>query len=191
MTFCPGPPRGVVGEPRDSFLFARSHEECEANHLSDDDSNREDEREKLKRRLLKPYDETERREIARDRLRELFGDVVYSYTDDDAVADEVLKRFLTPQGRDTRHRITTNAYHDLTDHYRPSYPRYAEAEFMRFYFCELLPLVPFAFEADRHGRYLTTDFDFRVTDYAPGRSEQLWYVPNEIGGVTMMKPEDY
>ena len=153
-------------------------------HVPDDDN------EDLKRRLLKPYDEEQRREIRRDVTQELFGDVIFSYTDEQAVDDGVLKQFLAGE-RDTRHRITGNAYHELTDHYRPSYPKYTEQDFMRFYLTELLSLVPEAirvYEKNIGGGILKTTYDFRVTQQD---RYVLWYVPNEIGGITMMKPEDY
>ena len=119
------------------------------------------------------------------------SDVVFKYTDGEAVDDGVLKRFLTPQGRDTRHRITANAYEQLTEHHKPAYPQYTEADFMRFYLAELLPLVPEAvrvYEKNIGGGILKTDYDFRVTKQ---EGDVLWYIPNEIGGITMMKPEDY
>jgi hypothetical protein len=119
------------------------------------------------------------------------ADVVFSYTDGQAVDDGILKRFLTPQGRDTRHRITATAYEQLTEHHAPAYSQYAEADFMRFYLNELLALVPEAvrvYEKNIAGGILKTDFDFRVTKAS---GDVLWYIPNEIGGVTMMKPEDY
>ena len=119
------------------------------------------------------------------------ADVVFSYTDDQAVDDGVLKRFLTPQGRDTTHRITGNAYDQLTEHHKPAYPQYTEGDFMRFYLAELLPLIPEVvrvYEKNIGGGILKTDFDFRVTKTS---DDVLWYIPNEIGGVTMMKPEDY
>ena len=157
----------------------------------DDDSNRRKDRENLKSRLLKPLDQGERQDAARDRMRELFGDVVFSYTDEQAVDDGVLRPFLTSQGRDTRHRITGNAYRELTEHHAQAYPQYAEADFMRLYLAELLPLVPEAvrvYEKNIGGGILKTDFDFRVTKAS---DDVLWYIPNEVGGVTMMKPEDY
>src|SRR5207253_10922422 len=109
------------------------------------------------------------------------ADIVFSYTDREAVEDGILQPFIVNE-RDTRHRITANAYHELNEHHRPAYPKYDEAAFMRFYLAELLPLLPAAFESDRHGRYLTTDFDFRVVDYRGERDAQLWYLPNEVGG---------
>lgn len=62
---------------------------------------------------------------------------------------------------------------------------------MRFYLNELLPLVPEAirvYEKNIGGGILKTDFHFRVTQAS---DDVLWYIPNEIGGVTMMKLEDY
>lgn len=55
---------------------------------------------------------------------------------------------------------------------------------------ELLPLVPEAICVWRDnvgGGILKTDYDFRVTKQD---RDVLWYVPNEIGGVTVMRPED-
>lgn len=119
------------------------------------------------------------------------ADVVFSYTDGQAIEDGVLVPFLTPTGRDTHHRITSNAFVELNEHYRPAYPQYSEADFMRFYFTELLPLVPEAiriYEKNIGGGILKTNYDFKVTDRS---GDVLWYIPNEIGGITMMKPEDY
>jgi hypothetical protein len=129
--------------------------------------------------------------ITDDPLRELFGEPIYSYTDDQAVKDGVLVPFIT-DGGDTGHRITRNAYEELTQHYRAKgHAHYEESQFYRFFFHELLPLVPLALREYEEGRILTTDFDFRVRKYSPGESHQLWYLPNERNGVTMMKPEDY
>lgn len=58
------------------------------------------------------------------------------------VDDGVLGPFLRPHGRDTRHRITSNAYDQLTEHHRPAYLQYLEADFLRFYLNELLALTP-------------------------------------------------
>ena len=44
------------------------------------------------------------------------------------------------------------------------------------------------YEKNIGGGILKTDFDFRVTNAS---DDVLWYIPNEIGGITMMKPEDY
>ena len=126
-----------------------------------------------------------------DDVNDLFGPVIFQYSDADAVNDGILIPFLGA-GFDSRHRITSNAFHDLNEHHQPAYPSYKNHDFLRFYFAELLPLIPAAFDTDkRHRRYLTTDFDFRCIKYEPSRHGQLWYVPNEVGGITMMLPSDY
>ena len=44
------------------------------------------------------------------------------------------------------------------------------------------------YEKNIGGGIPTTDFNVRARQFEAGQSEQLWYIPNEIGGVTMMKP---
>ena len=127
-----------------------------------------DDHEDLNRRLLRPSNEEERRQGRCDVAREPFGDVIFSYSDEQAVDDGILKGFLTPTGRDTRHRITGNAYRELTEYYRPSYPNYTEQDFMRFYLAELLALAPEAirvYEKNIGGGILKTTYDFRVTQH--------------------------
>lgn len=61
----------------------------------------------------------------------------------------------------------------------------------REYLHELLLLIPEAvrvWEKNIGGGILKTTYDFQVTKQD---RDVLWYVPNEVGGVTMMKPEDY
>ena len=125
-----------------------------------------------------------------DFLHELFGDVIYSYPDSQAIADGILIPFVV-KGRDTHHRITANAYEGLKEHYAPSYTRYEDADFYRFFFAELLPLLPEAYRRYAAGDILTTEFGFRVTKYETTRDKQLWYIPNELGGITMMRPSDW
>jgi hypothetical protein len=122
-------------------------------------------------------------------LKELFGEVVSSYTDEQAVEDGTLVPFVA-RGKDTGHRITSNAYRELKGYYLGhGYEGYGEAEFYRFFFAELLPLVPAARLKYRQGEILTTNYDFRVSHRKHERV--LWYIPNERGGITIMKPEDY
>lgn len=125
----------------------------------------------------------------KDLLNELFGNVIFSYSDGQAIEDGVLVPFVAG-GRDTRHRVTRNAYEALKAHYAPQYPAYKDRDFYRFFFNELLPLAPFAIRQYERGDVLTTDFDFRVRKYEPEHGQQLWYIPNEVSGVTMMLPED-
>ncbi|MBI4446880.1 MAG: hypothetical protein HY645_13365 [Acidobacteria bacterium] len=121
-------------------------------------------------------------------MKELFGDVIYEYTDEQAVADGVLIPFIVNE-KDTHHRITSNAYHELTEHYEQQGYEYDDARYLGFFLHELLPLAPAAVREYQAGGILKTDYDFRVVKREQG--EILWYLPNEIGGVTMMKPEDY
>lgn len=125
-----------------------------------------------------------------DLLKQLFGEVIFEYTDAQAIEDGILIPYVA-NGKDTRHRITSNAYESLKQHYAPQYPEYKETDFYRFFFCELLPLVPEAFRQWNHGEVLTTNYSFRVEKHDPQKNEQLWHLPNEVGGVTTMKPEDY
>ena len=125
-----------------------------------------------------------------DRLKKLFGEetVVIRYTDQDAINDRVLIPFVVNK-RDTLHRITSNAFGELSSHYRKNgYPEYSAEDFQRFFLLELLPLVPEAYRVYRQQSILKTTYDFEVTQRT---SEILWYVPNEVGGVTMMLPSDY
>src|SRR5690348_1114649 len=120
-------------------------------------------------------------------LENLFGKPLYEYTDDMAVRDGMLIPFIVRE-RDTGHRITTNAWHDLTTHHQPHYPAYQDNDFYRFFLAELLPLVDKAVHEWDYGTILKSDYNFNTKLRGDG---VLWYVPNERGGVTMMKPEDY
>ena len=125
-----------------------------------------------------------------DFLRKQFGDVIYEYPDSEAIADGILVPYLTPSGKDTHHRITTNAFNDLQAHYQPRYPEYKFEDFYKFFFAEMLPLIPFAIKRWDEGEILTTDYDFRVIKDQE-RPDRLWHLPNEVGGVTTMLPGDY
>ena len=122
------------------------------------------------------------------RLKGLFGEVVFRYGDSEAIADGVLIPFVVGK-RDTLHRITSNAFNELSDYYRQrGYPQYETTEFYHFFFLEVLPLVPEAHRVWDAKSILKTTYEFAVTQRD---SDVLWYVPNEIGGVTMMLPTDY
>ncbi len=119
---------------------------------------------------------------------ELFSeaDLVFSYTDEQAVDDGVLIPFIVG-GRDTGHRITTNLDHDLKEHHKGY--NYEDAEYLAFFFNELLPLVPYAVREWEKKGILKSDYDFRVGETQG--EKVIWYVPNEANGVTMMRPDDY
>ena len=79
-----------------------------------------------------------------------------------------------------RHRITANAYEQLTEHHRPAYPQYTEADFMRFCLNELpracaLKAVR-VYEKNIGGGILKTDCDFQVTNAS---EDALSYILNE------------
>ena len=122
-------------------------------------------------------------------LESLFGEPIAKYSDAQAVADGMLIPFLV-ETRDTRHRITSNAFHTLTQHHPAhSYPEYQDADFYRFFFNELLPLIPEAVRRYERGSILQTTYEFAVVEKRKG--DVVWYLPNEMSGVTMMLPEDY
>jgi hypothetical protein len=121
-------------------------------------------------------------------LEDLFGKPLYEYTDDMAVRDGILIPFLTAK-QDTGHRITSNAWQELTTYHREhGSPEHDDAAFYRFFFAELLPLVKAAHQAWNNADILKTDYTFNTTVRMEG---VLWYVPNERNGITIMLPEDY
>jgi hypothetical protein len=122
-------------------------------------------------------------------LKDLFGEVVFSYPVKEAIEDGIIIPFVA-KGRDTRHRITSHAYEELKRyHLAHGYENYGEAEFYRFFFAELIPLVLAARLKYRQGGILTTSYEFSTSH---GKHDAvLWYIPNEIGGITIMRPEDY
>jgi hypothetical protein len=76
-------------------------------------------------------------------MRDVFGDAISTYSDNEAIEDGMLVPFVTSQGRDTGHRITYNAYTELTEHYKANgYGAYSDKQFHDFFLAELLPLVP-------------------------------------------------
>jgi hypothetical protein len=119
-----------------------------------------------------------------DDLEQLFGPVIFSYTDEQAVEDGVLIPLRTPAGRDTGHRITASAFDEMKDYLKGSEDDDTVATYV---LRELLPLVPMAYRRDREqNEFLAIGYDFRVRSDGP-----LWLVPNERGGATLMKREDY
>jgi hypothetical protein len=68
--------------------------------------------------------------------------VIIRYSDPDAVEDGVLIPFVSGR-HDTLHRITSNAFNELTEYHRKhSYPDYEDDHFYRFFFNELLLWYP-------------------------------------------------
>jgi hypothetical protein len=128
---------------------------------------------------------------ADDLIRELFGDVIFTYTDLEATLDGILIPFLTKSG-DTGHRITRNCWDHMTAYHKAhGYAEYNEKKFYDFYLAELLPIVPFALQAYRNDDIFTTDYTFKKIGANAEREDRVWYMPNEVRGVTIMRPEDY
>ncbi len=98
----------------------------------------------------------------------LFGEVISSYTDREAVEDGVLVALAGP-GR--INRVTRAVF----DHFTQS---------MGVGVTNITPLL----EAMRHMLTVELDDGWRTADY---RGKALWLIPNEVGGLTLMFPEDY
>ena len=86
-----------------------------------------------------------------DKLKEFFGEPIFSYTDRDAINDGVLIPFIAGE-QNTLHRITSNAFNELAEYHRQRcYPKYEAPDFYRFFFYELLPLVGEAYRVYDQG----------------------------------------
>ena len=99
---------------------------------------------------------------------ELFGEVISSYTDRQAVEDGVLVDFPGP-GR--INRVTRAVF----DHF---------TEEMGVGMTNVGPLT----QAMEHMLTVEIDNGWRTGDF---RGKDLWLIPNEVGGFTLMFPEDY
>lgn len=112
------------------------------------------------------------------------AEIISEYTDNEAIEDGCILPLLG------NHRITRNAYEELKSHYQDKgYSDYKNNEFILFFGNEVLVLSGFAIRNFNNGGILKTDYNFKVGNYK--HSKVLWLIPNELGGVTLMKPEDY
>ena len=107
------------------------------------------------------------------------ADVIFSYTAQDALNDGVLARL----GK-SNHLVTNNLLVDMQKKHSMEL-----GETLNFILCEVLPLITYAFRAYEQGGILKTNYKFKVGNFK--HSEIIWMIPNEIGGLTLMKPEDY
>ena len=105
--------------------------------------------------------------------------VISTYTADQAIEDGVLVKL----GK-SNHLVTNNLLIDLQKKHSMEL-----GECLNFILCEILPIVAYAFKVDEQGRILKTNYKFKVGNFK--HSEIIWMIPNEIGGLTLMKPEDY
>jgi len=107
-------------------------------------------------------------------------DLIYSYTDQQAINDGVIIPL------NDKNRITNNAFTALNkkyDHYETN------KELLDFIQFELNILVPYAHKKYNRLGILQTDYNFKVGNFK--HSQRLWFIPNENKGITIMKPEDY
>jgi len=113
-------------------------------------------------------------------------DLIYSYTDQQAIEDGIIHPFFTKEGKAiSGHRVTNNALESIKKKYNKN-----DGEALEFIFCELLPLIPYAFKKyNKDQDILTTNFKFKVGNFK--HSEILWFIPNENKGITVMLPSDY
>jgi len=106
-------------------------------------------------------------------------DIIFEYGINQAISDGIIHRL-----GNSNHAITDNLFCELQKEYNNSLN-----ENMNFVLCELLPLISYAFKTYEKGGILKTNFKFKVGNYK--HSKIIWFIPNEIGGLTLMKPEDY
>src|SRR5712675_1996513 len=105
-------------------------------------------------------------------ITKIFGTPISTYTDDDAVIDGILIPFILYE-RDTGHRVTSPAWHELTTYHKAhGYPDYTDQAFYRFFMAELLPLVPAAHHEWNYGDILKTDYLFNTQCRSDG---VLWH----------------
>ena len=109
-----------------------------------------------------------------DNLEDIFGEPIYVYTDAEAIEDGFL---VAVPGEGGVNRATRAVF----DHFAsPIGASQAVGSVMNITplmdaICAMLEIVP-----DKHG--------WRTGEY---QGITLWLIPNEVGGLTLMFPEDY
>jgi hypothetical protein len=99
---------------------------------------------------------------------DLFGEVISTYTDREAVEDGFLVAIAGP-GR--VNRVTRAVFDHFTEEMGPGVTN-------------ITPLT----DAIRYMLTLEVDDGWRTGNF---RGKALWLIPNEVGGFTLMFPEDY
>ncbi len=107
------------------------------------------------------------------------ADVISSYTAQQALEDGIFARL----GK-SNHLVTNSLLCAMQKKHNMEL-----GECLNFILCETLPLIAYAFRAYEQGGILKTNYKFKVGNFK--HSEIIWMIPNEIGGLTLMKPEDY
>ena len=128
--------------------------------------------------------------VSEDSTGELFGEPIYSYGDDQAVEDGVLVALQAGE-RPTPYRVSRGAWEELKEYYKENgYPEYGDPEFNRFFVAEILPLAPFAKKTYERGGIMKLSYKFEVIERETD-NPVLWLMPNELNGLTLMRPSDY
>ena len=60
----------------------------------------------------------------------------------------------------------------------------------RFFLAEILPLEPFAKKTYERGGIMKLSYKFEVIERETS-GPVLWLMPNELNGLTLMRPSDY
>lgn len=107
-------------------------------------------------------------------------EIISTYTADQALEDGIFARL----GK-SNHLITNSLLCAMQKKHNMEL-----GECLNFVLCETLPLVAYAFnEYNNKNGILKTNYKFKVGKFK--HSEIIWMIPNELGGLTLMKPEDY
>ena len=107
------------------------------------------------------------------------SDIIFKYTAQDALNDGVFARL----GK-SNHLVTSNLLNALQKKHSMELD-----QALSFILNETLCLVAYAFKADQQNEIFKTNYMFKVGNFK--HSEIIWMMPNELGGLTLMKPEDY
>lgn len=107
------------------------------------------------------------------------ADIIFKYTAQDALNDGIFAKL----GK-SNHLVTSNLLHALQKKHSMELD-----QALSFILNETLCLVAYAFKADQQGEIFKTNYMFKVGNFK--HSEIIWMMPNELGGLTLMKPEDY
>ena len=108
-----------------------------------------------------------------NQIDEFFGEPISRYTDQQAVADGVL---VAVPGEDGVNRVTRAVFDHFTESLGTSPITGSVAN------------ITSLMDAIRAMLQIEPDDGWRVGEYQ-GRG--LWLIPNEVGGLTLMFPEDY
>ena len=106
-------------------------------------------------------------------------DIISTYTVDQAVSDGFIHKL-----GNSKHRVTDNLFCTLQKENNSDI-----GQTLNHILCELIPIQDLGFKMYNAGDIMKNNYKFKVGNFKP--SKVIWYIPNELGGLTVMKPEDY